>query len=388
MTFRVGKRDGTLAGKTNSNDGNLNYDRGIVANTSKFTTDIDFRTDRFGAFVRTTGFIDHENRDGKLERTELSDEAKERVGSDIGVLDAYVTVPFEAGGAPVDLRLGKHVLNWGESTFIPNGVNAINPFDVSKLRLPGSELREALLPVWMASAEAAPTDTLSVAGFYQFVWEETHIDPVGSYFSSTDYVGPGAREAVLSDITHRDDGHAFGPLATAIDLDLGQLGSISSDKDFASVLRGRDRAPDDAGQWGLAVRYLAEDLNQTEFGFYFINYHSRLPTIGAQSGGRASVEAGLAAANAIIQGTNTSSTLAGLGLTDQLGDIAGAVAVDRYAKDGHYFLEYVEDIQLFGLSFNTVLGASAGRCRASTPCAPTRLFRGLSGQCSRKGSRR
>ena len=155
MTFRVGKRNGTLAGKTNSNDGNLNHDRGIVANTSKFTTDLDLRTDRFGAFVRTFGFIDHENRDGKLERTELSDEAKERVGSDIGVLDAYVTVPFEAGDAPVDLRLGKHVLNWGESTFIPNGINAINPFDVSKLRLPGSELREALLPVWMASAEAA-----------------------------------------------------------------------------------------------------------------------------------------------------------------------------------------------------------------------------------------
>ena len=288
LTFRVGERDKTLAGKTNSNDGNLNYDRGIVANTSKFTTDLDIQAGRFGAFVRAAGFVDYENRDGKRERTELSDDAKERVGGDIGVLDAYVTAPFEAGDAAIDLRLGKHVLNWGESTFIPNGINAINPFDVSKLRLPGSELREALLPVWMASVDVAATDTLSVAGFYQLVWEETHIDPVGSYFSTTDYAGPGARKAVVSELTAgRDDGHGFGPLAALIDADLAALGRanpaavalgattpISSDRDFAGVLRGPDaRAPglrtvgrDDAlprrGSEPDRVRLLLHQLSQ------------------------------------------------------------------------------------------------------------------------------
>ena len=385
MAFRVEERDKTLAGKTNSNDGNLNYDRGIVANTSKFTTDLDLRAGDFGLFVRTTGFIDHENRDGKRERTELSGAAKERVGSDLGVLDAYVTAPFEVGDAAIDLRLGKHVLNWGESTFIPNGINAINPFDVSKLRLPGSELREALLPVWLASAEVAPTDTLSVAGFYQFAWEETHIDPVGSYFSVTDYAGPGAREAVVQNITKRDDGHEFGPLAAAIDLDLAALGqAISSDTDFASVQRGPDRAPRDSGQWGLAVRYLAEELNQTEFGFYFINYHSRLPTVGARTAKATDIQAGLAAAGAVS--APSSRTVAGVTaqVTDEIrravaagsipqaqaeqviqqkvketvGGIAPALAINRYGKGGHYFLEYPEDIRLFGLSFNTVLGAS------------------------------
>ena len=125
------------------------------------------------------------------------------MGQNVEVLDAYATAAFDAGGMPVDLRLGRHVLNWGESTFIPNGINAINHFDVSKLRLPGSELREALLPVGLASVAVAPTDTLSVEGFYQFEWKETEIDPVGSYFSSTDYVGPGAREAVITDVMER-----------------------------------------------------------------------------------------------------------------------------------------------------------------------------------------
>ena len=396
MTFRVGERDKTLAGKTNSNDGNLNYDRGIVANTSKFTTDLDIQAGRFGAFVRAAGFVDYENRDGKRERTELSDDAKERVGSDIGLLDAYVTAPFEAGDAAIDFRLGKHVLNWGESTFIPNGINAINPFDVSKLRLPGSELREALLPVWMASVDVAATDTLSVAGFYQLVWEETHIDPVGSYFSTTDYAGPGARKAVISDVTAgRDDGHPFGPLVALIDADLAALGAtapIASDKDFASVLRGADLAPKNSGQWGMALRYLAEDLNQTEFGFHFVNYHSRLPTVGARTAPRTAIQAGLAAAGAVaapgsrtfngvtqeatariaaevqrqVEAQRIPPSAAPAVIEDQvrttvaetMQEIAGAVAIDRYGKGGHYFLEYAEDIQLFGLSFNTVLGSS------------------------------
>ena len=198
MTFRVAKRDPKLSSGANDNDGNLNYDRGLVSNASKFTTDLEIGVGGFGAFLRTTGFLDFENQNGRRERTPLSDAAKDRVGRDYEVLDAYVAAAFDAGDAAVDFRLGKHVLNWGESTFIPNGINAINPFDVSKLRRPGSELREALLPVGLVSLSVAPTDLLSVEGFLQLDWEPTEIDPVGSYFSVTDYVGPGAEKAVIA----------------------------------------------------------------------------------------------------------------------------------------------------------------------------------------------
>ena len=121
------------------------------------------------------------------------------MGHELDLLDAYVTGAFDVGDAALDLRVGRHVLNWGESTFITNGINAFNRFDVSKLRLPGSELREALAPIPMVSLSVAPTYNLSVEGFYQLDWEETVIDPVGSYFSTTDYVGPGASEAVIAD---------------------------------------------------------------------------------------------------------------------------------------------------------------------------------------------
>ena len=167
LTFRIQDRDDLLAGDVNGNDGDLNYDRGLVSNTSKFTTDLDLGYHNFGAFLRLNGFLDFENEHGERARTPLSDEAKELVGQDIILLDAYLTGAFDIGNVAIDLRLGSHVLNWGESTFIQNGINAINPFDVSKLRLPGSELREGLLPVPMVSASVALSDTLTMEGFYQ-----------------------------------------------------------------------------------------------------------------------------------------------------------------------------------------------------------------------------
>ncbi len=336
LTFRVQKRDEDLADNTNSNDGNLNYRRGLVSNTSKFTIDLDVNTSTFGAFLRTTGFLDFENQNGSRERTPLSKEAKKAVGRNVELLDAYITTAFDIGDVPVDLRLGRHVLNWGESTFIPNGINAINPFDVSKLRQPGSELREALLPVSMVSASASPTANLSVEAFYQLDWEETKIDPVGSFFSSTDYAGPGARKAVITQVADQ----LPAALCPIPDLTCG-LGV--PEKDFLSVLRGPDLAPRDSGQWGFALRFLAEDLNLTEFGFYFMNYHSRLPVISAQQGSRDDLSAALQAAETAAGINQAFRTPAG---------------VNAYAKSANYSLEYPADIQLFGASFNTVLGAS------------------------------
>jgi hypothetical protein len=439
VSVRVAKQDKALTSKINDNDGDLNYNRGIISNAVKFTSDLDIRYQNIGLFMRGTGFFDHENENGEREHTPLSDEAKALVGQDIDLLDAYVTANMDFDEVSVDVRFGKHVLNWGESTFIQNGINAVNPFDVSKLRLPGSELREALLPAGLASVAVAPTDTLSVEGFYQFDWDETRIDPVGSYFSSTDYAGPGARKAVVTNIYEGllpdqrqlwDQGFGFGPLTAAINADLAaytvphpltgdpipapQRPQAAFDDDFASVLRGADRVPNDSGQWGMAVRYLAEELNDTEFGFYVINYHSRLPTVGAQTSDLGSVQAGLFAADAIGRPTSTTASTVGAaasaaagaeiarlaaeitqnvqqavqagllppeeaartiqtGVNDvrgiieaetearvgaQVGGIAAALAIDRYGKGGEYFLEYPEDIRLVGVSFNTVLGAS------------------------------
>lgn len=407
-TFRVADRDPELAADVNGNDGDLNYKTGIVSNAFKFTSEFDLGYGDFGLFVRGSGFFDFENESGARERTPLSAKAKRMVGKDIELLDAYATGTFDLGEVTADLRAGKHVLNWGESTFIQGGINAINPFDVSKLRVPGAELREALVAVPLVSTVLEFPVGLSMEGFYQLDWDKTEIDPVGSYFSVTDYVGPGASRAVVplpgSNIS--DEGFGFGPLTQAINADL--LGSglprqPAFDANFVNVFRGADRNPADSGQWGVALRYLAEQLNETEFGFYFVNYHSRLPTVSAITGTRTGVQAGLAAAGAVA-GSPTSPSNTTRAVTPavtaavtqavtaevtaavqagqiapadaptviaakveeevpkqvgaRIASIASALAVDRYGKTASYFIEYPEDIQLFGLSFNTGLGTT------------------------------
>ena len=340
LTFRLQERDDLLATDVNGNDGDLNYDRGLVSNTSKFTTDLDLGYRNFGAFLRLNGFLDFENEHGERERTPLSDEAKELVGQDIVLLDAYLTGAFDVGNVAIDVRLGSHVLNWGESTFIQNGINAINPFDVSKLRLPGSELREGLVPVPMVSASVALTYTLSVEGFYQLDWKKTKIDPVGSYFSVTDYVGPGAEKAVvalpgldLGDMGLTPENDIFTPALVGLGIPPAcvfpspgsmQGGRCPQDRmfqpndeflsNFLIVPREPDRRPDDAGQWGVALRYFAEGLNSSEFGFYYLNYHSRLPVVSGHTGTGADALAGLAHV---------------LGLAGTVGINAGTAATQR-----------------------------------------------------------
>ncbi len=394
LTFRVAKPDYSLT-TLNSDDGTRNYSRGLVSNTSKFTSELELNYQDFGLFTRFTGFLDFENRDGTRNHIPLSEEAKDVAGDDIELLDLYVTNTFDIDETPVDVRLGKHVLNWGESTFIRGGINVINPVDVTRFRTPGAELREGLTPVSMLSASIAPTDNLTVEGFYQLQWENTEADAAGTYFSTNDYFGAGGNTAFLSggslDGATTDMGGGFGALTPAINgalVPAGLQAQSLHDPKFLGVPRGPDREPDDSGQWGLAMRYFAETLNDTEFGFYFINHHSHLP-LTSTIPRRAGYAAGLAAAAAVSAPTSPvvstisksacaqslrlpalcsdaqlGQFLASLdsaqakafndGVTAKTAGVASLLAIDRYARAARYYAGYPEDLQTMGISFNTV----------------------------------
>ncbi|MFN2355721.1 MAG: DUF1302 domain-containing protein, partial [Desulfopila sp.] len=146
----------------NYDDGNLNYDKGdLINHTAKITSELALNWRNFGLFVRGTAFYDFENNDGSRRRTDLSSDAKDLVGKDATLLDAYLNWDFDIATAPAQLRVGRQVLSWGESTFIQNGINIINPFDVSKLRVAGAELREGLVPVGMVSGSISPTQNIT-----------------------------------------------------------------------------------------------------------------------------------------------------------------------------------------------------------------------------------
>ncbi len=375
--YNSGKGD---AYSLNFDDGNLNYDKGdLINHTAKITSELALNWRNFGLFVRGTAFYDFENNDGSRQRTELSSDAKDMVGKDATLLDAYLNWDFDIASAPAQLRVGQQVLSWGESTFIQNGINIINPFDVSKLRVAGAELREGLVPVGMVSGSISATENISFEAFYQYEWEETKIDPTGSYWSTNDFAGESGDRVMLGFGQWSDQGESW----------TGALFSDSDDR-FNMVPRGKTIYADDNGQYGIAMRLFAPGLNDTEFGFFFVNYHSRLPVLSARTGtgtgALRTLVAGTAAqtfaatfasdpsdpASAISAGVTAGTTAGvsgGLDVTTAqtvatgavnaatTGDaaLAQAYAVNEYAKTAEYIVEYPEDIKLVGVSFNTLL---------------------------------
>lgn len=407
LSWRMDKQDkdiislqeGGRAFSGNFDDGNLNYDEGdLISNTAKITSDLALDYRNFGIFLRGSAFYDFENEDGDRARTDLRDEALDLVGSDAKLLDAYIWGNFEIADMPGQVRIGDQVLSWGESTFIQNGINVINPFDVSALRIPGAELKEALVPVGMVSASISPTENLTFEAFYQYDWENVEIDPPGSYWSTNDFAGDGGDKVMLG----------FG--------DLPDMGNLSPADTLLGVPRASSLYADDDGQYGVAMRVYAPGLNDTEFGFYFMNYHSRLPVISSWTGSAGGLQAagtikpivapaivtdyftnpapdltsmvtaGIVAgataptpvsiskvqAGAIAQtllsidaayGGNKAAVAAALADPDSMATAAmtaagTGAATDAYAKTARYLVEYPEDIKLFGMSFNTVLPKS------------------------------
>ncbi|MDE0309130.1 MAG: DUF1302 domain-containing protein [Acidiferrobacterales bacterium] len=363
LTARTSKRQDGLS-NANTDNGTRNYNRGIVSNTAAITTELGIQQGDFGLFTRAHGFIDYENQNRARVRTPLSSEAKKIAGKDINLLDAYVYGGFDVQGLFFDVRVGSQVLNWGESTFIPNGINVTNPIDVSRIRTPGSELREALIPVPMISASVGLSPNLTVEGFYQFDWKHTEIDPVGTYYSTNDFVGAGGRYAY---ITHSslgnvsDTGRIFRLNVAEFNssplFDLNGYQLKRHDPHFLAVERAPDNEPKDEGQWGFALRYFAEELNNTEFGLFFIRNHSQLPVVSGRIPSQAEFNRILRMAGSLNNDLGRAELMRMLGPRGEsiVGPFTRGLIVDRFAKESNYLVEYPEDIKTIGISFNTAL---------------------------------
>jgi len=382
----IGTADGGSGRSPNIDDGDLNYRKGRVSSAYKVVAELGLDRGNYGLFVRGSLLYDDLVEDGVTDRTPISEEGKDLAGAYLRLLDAFVYGRWDLAGHELDLRLGNQVVNWGESTFIQGGINgAINHFDVAALRVPGSELREAYLPQEMAKISYGLTDNLTVEGIALFDWDPTQPEPVGTYFSSNDFVPRGGDQVFLGFGAFSDQGTDFRPLGGPF------IGN------FQAVPRGPTESASDSGQFGLSLRWYLPDFAQgTELGFYWVNYHSKLPLISGRTGttaGLANSLGTLTAAIATAQGLASGLPLdaavaiaanAGAGAAAANGGdlsletaagyatIAGntvlgggnvtaqatALATHEYAQTAQYFTQYPEDIQLFGVSFNTQLGTT------------------------------
>ncbi len=297
----------------NGDDGDLAYDKWDPISNA-VSANVEFALNygpNAGAFIRAYGFYDFEN----AHRDNLTSIARARVGTQSRILDAFVFYNF-TGDVNASVRLGKQVVSWGESTFIQQGINVINPVDVSKLRVAGSELKQAFQPINMLYGSINVTDNLSIEALYLLEFQQTRPDPVGTYFSTNDFAVEGGEYVMLN----------FGTVPQPV-INAGLYNDVCNNRNYANsdtglppnlvaagcsaaFPRGATREAKSSGQYGFALRYFADQLGGTEFGFFALNYHSRLP---------------------IITGVSVTSPV---------------------LQTGSFFTEYPEDIRLFGLSFS------------------------------------
>ncbi|MDC7823531.1 DUF1302 domain-containing protein [Pseudomonas sp. BLCC-B13] len=345
----------------NNNDGSEYYDTGFVSNEFKLTSELHVRTEQDGLFVRGTAWYDTQIMDndpsGDRFATHNTDsderypsDLRNRAGHRARLLDAYLYTNRYAGEMPYSLRFGRQVINWGEGIYYADGINVINPVDIGRVVLPNASLKDALLPTNMISGQLGLTDAFNIEAFYGLEWKGHELIPTGAFLNNQDYFGKGSN-GVLVDLRSE-----LGDLAELVPGLNGENGIV------AGARYGREHDARDDGQFGVAMRYLAEDWNNTEFSLYYLNYHSKVPFLRIQKGRSFACSTGQAGQFSELCGFGLDSTVDGLALLDST----------------YYDFVYPEDIRLFGLSVSGTVGDTslAGELtyRPNAPLEPSMIY--------------
>jgi hypothetical protein len=266
----------------------------VVSNIIKASHDLQLNGDGWSAFVRGNYFYDAE-----MDHQNIPSAARDRAVAHGDITDAYFLTRF----GPTDqftVRIGKQVISWGENTFIGGALNDINTVDISKVRQPGVELKDALTGTSALYGSWAVNPAISLEAFWLMNFDELKIDPLGGFFGTLDQAadGGGFANAVVGGL----------PAALAAD---GQSTA------FGPLTRIGDKRPSAWGQYGAALRYYAPNLgNGFDFGLYYERLNDHNPNLSV---------------------------------------IAGNL-VGRRPVPGRYFVTYADAVERYGASFNTTLG--------------------------------
>ena len=353
----------------NSDDGDINVQQWEPISTPvKGISEVEATWRNYGVFVRGKAYYDYYgdrflgDGGGKygpvnaptdqrrpLEDGFRGDDAANLQARGAELLDAFVYGNFDVFDRQLTVRVGKQVVNWGESLFLPGGVSSYLPFDVAALVKPGLELKELYRPQLSAYASVGLPAGFTFEAMYIADWTKSRLPACGSFFAPDDSLVDGCAYALAGgEVYQRADGSWYAPSTT--------------------IERIASQEPPEQGQYGFALRYYADWLNQgTELAGYFTNFHSNLP-IGTTT---ASFEP---STNPVYQAARVfcppgAGTLSGPGCTaaspatdDNGNPITYGQAIFALAAGDNkkVLAQYPADIKMFGTSFNTTVNLLNG----------------------------
>jgi hypothetical protein len=183
-------------------------------------------------------------------------------GGDVEILNAYGHGNFRVGDMPLTLRAGQYALQWGEAIFTPESIAyTMSPTDILKATgVPGSQIKEIILPVPQTSFNLQVTPKISVEGYTQFGFRPNRFPASDSYFELSDFLGDGGARILTGT-------NPFNPNVPL------------------SLYKGKTENGRTFGQFGVAVRF--HPITDLDLGLYFVDFddknpqiYTRVPTVG------------------------------------------------------------------------------------------------------------
>lgn len=247
--------------QTNTNDGDLNFGKGLISNRLDLLSELDLRyKGKYG--LRLSGaawYDDVYNKDNdnpgalggalvnsrSVDYDEFTRDTEKLHGRKAELLDAFVYGRFTPGNMGLNVKAGRFTQLYGESLFFGsnNIAAAQTSLDLIKaLSVPNSQFKEILRPIGQVAGQLQINSNVSIGAYYQLEWRKSRLPGAGSYFSFADFVDEGGETLQL------------GP-------------------GFA-VNRADDIEARDSGQGGVQVRITTGDY---EFGIYAAQYHDKMP---------------------------------------------------------------------------------------------------------------
>ena len=344
---RIVSAAGAFSG-ANKDNGDLNYSRwGVVAALTKFSSDLNLSYDNLTFKAGVIAFFDpsqyrrderHPDTTYQPGSTPRTFSAGHELGQDYEIKDLLVSGKFNLFQHDFNAAIGYQHIRWGESNFIAlNTLNEINAPDQRLLHQPGTPINEVFRPTPLLSFNTQIAEGISLDAFYEFAWRGAFVDPPGSFNSNLDFYNSDTFLLSLGQF------HEDPTRQQRIPFPVGALSNSSFTAQVLPLSYGR---PSSQGQAGVKVTWYAPDFNGgTEFGFYGFNYHSRLPYFSAIAtnlscarGAQGSFAAAFSMCNGFV------------GLNPTSGKEPAPL------DSAKIFFEYPENIQLFGVSFNTNAG--------------------------------
>jgi len=340
--YRVAKQDQRLLANPNTDDGDRNFAHGTVGNRLDLLSELDLTYKKsYGIRLSGAGWYDFAYEGGfsnsstdtsnHLENGvpvagRLNSEAKRwYLGPNGELQDAFTFGKFTLGEIPVNFKVGRHTVFWGESLLTTtHGISyGQAPIDAAKgLTMPGAEVKELFRPLNQISVQVQPRKDLVVFGQYYLEWDSDRLPEAGTYLGFSDVIQRSGESLIA------------GP---------GQR-----------LIRAGDSEPSPFNNWGAGIRYNPDWLDGT-FGLYYRRFADTQPQIAVRptvASLPSAVGSGLGYTQLAAPDANGNAPFAFSPAS--IPDIAAG-------RVGNYYMTYGRNIDLLGVSLSkNILGVSVG----------------------------